>query len=362
LTLIDPFLLRVGLVLTALILLGLWGHAGRRRRLAVFLGGRQAMARLSRSDLYRRGIRRVALLTLGGVALAVAAAEPRWVAAPEPQAPISRVVFAIDVSASMQTADEEPTRLAQSVAIADRLIDALEGQEVGLLLFAGTSYPIAPPTLDHDALRFLLRGVAPTVASAYDPGTLLSSAIRDAAALLERPEAGDDSALVARAPEGERLIILIGDGDDGEPDASVGTAVRAVRDQGIIIHTVGIGTARGGRMTISAGPYQLGGPVVDDAGLPGRSPLRESLLQSMASTGHGRYAAGGDEGALGLVESDLRALSTIPRGDVPREAPAWARYDLPFLLGLLGLVLVVIESLLGASLPRLRAARAREAA
>jgi Ca-activated chloride channel homolog len=361
LTLADPFLLRVGAALTALVLLGLWSYAGRRRRLAAFLGGRRALARLSRSDLNRRGLGRSALLGLGGLALATAAAEPRWVTAPEPEAPVSRVILAIDVSASMQAVDEDPTRLALAVTEANRALDALGGQEVGLLLYAGTTYPLAPPTLDHDALRFLLRGVAPAVASAYDPGTLLSVAVHDAEAMLDRAPSVDSTGL-ARPPEGERLIVLISDGDAGEADAPVGSAVRAARTDGIIIHTIGVGTSRGAGMTISPGPYQLGGPVLDDSGAPGTSRLRESLLRNVASAGGGRYVEAGDEGDLALLDADLRSLGSMSSPGTTLRAPAWQRYDLPFLLGLVGLVLVAIESLLGASLPRLGFARARQAA
>jgi len=51
-----------------------------------------------------------------------------------------------------------------------------------------------------------------------------------------------------------------------------------------------------------------------------------------------------------------------PEPVVNASAPVWARYDLPFLLGALALVLVALESLLSISLPVLRAVRPREAA
>ena len=100
LTWVDPSLLAVGAALTALVLLGLWSHARRRRLLAEFLGGRRAMTRLSRPDLYRLGVRRALLLGAAGVALAVASAEPRWEDAPPPlPPPVKRVILALDVSA-----------------------------------------------------------------------------------------------------------------------------------------------------------------------------------------------------------------------------------------------------------------------
>lgn len=363
-TLLDPSLLRIGLALAALVLVGLWSHGRRRRRLGEFLGGRRATARLSRSDLSRRGVGRALLLGVAGLALATAAAEPRWLEAPEPVAPVSDVVLAIDVSASMQARDEDPNRLGQAVEVANRMLDALDGQEVGLLIFAGKTYPLAPPTLDHDALRFLLRGITPTIATAYDPGTLLSVAISDAVTLLG--PAGDSASVQpasAASTAGERLVVLIGDGDTGEPDGPVGSAVRAARDGGVMIHTVGVGTERGAGMSLTAGAYQEGGPVLDAAGAPGRSRLREALLRQVASAGGGRYVRADSPDDLAALESDLRALSALPTPDPTSDVPPWTRYDVPLLLGALALALVTIESLFGVSLPRLVARRphAREA-
>ncbi len=317
------------------------------------------MARLSRSDLSRRGMGRAVLLGLAGLALATAAAGPRWLEAPEPVAPVSDVVLAIDVSASMQARDEDPDRLAQAVAVADRMLDALDGQEVGLLIFAGKTYPLAPPTLDHDALRFLLRGITPTTATAYDPGTLLSLAITDAVSLLQSTPADSSAAAAAQPPAGRKLVLLIGDGDTGEPDAPVGSAVRAARDGGVTIHTVGVGTERGAGMSLASGAYQQGGPVLDAGGAPARSRLREPLLRQIASSGGGRYALADSPDDLAALESDLRALAQLPAPDVAPDLPPWTRYDVPFLLGVLALALVAVESLLGASLTGLVARRPR---
>ena len=151
-TFIDPASLQIGLALTALILMGLWSPRGRRRRLAEFLGGPRAVERVSRSNLYRLRLERVLLLGGAGLAIAMASAEPRWIMAPDQEPPTKNVIIALDVSASMQATDVSPTRLARGVEVASDLVAALEAHRVGLLLFAGTGYPLAPPTYDHDAI------------------------------------------------------------------------------------------------------------------------------------------------------------------------------------------------------------------
>ena len=356
----DPTFLQVGLVLTLLVLVGLWRHTMRRRRLGEFLGGRRAVSRLSRTNLYRLRVERLLLLGIAGVALALAAAQPRWRDAPEPARQVNQVIIALDVSASMQAADVSPTRLASAVGIAQGLLDRLEDHRVGLLLFAGTSYPLAPPTHDHEALRFLLRGVTPTIASALDPGTRLSVAIEEAIVLLEREARvvaatrGEPFAVQPAGAVGARHLVLIGDGDSGENDEEVEGAVEAASEADVEIHTVGIGTAVGAGMLMPVGTYQLGGPVLDASGARAVSRMQESLLRDVASRAGGQYADGGNQGALRQLGETLAE----PVDDVdPRsseEAPLLGRYDLPFVIGLVALVLVLMESLLDVGLPRRR--------
>jgi Ca-activated chloride channel family protein len=344
--------------LVALILVGVWSHGTRRRKLATFLGGRPALVRLARTDLSGLRLGRAFLLGLAGVCLAVAAADPHWVEPPPPEAPpLDRVVLAIDVSASMQATDVSPTRLARAVEMAHQLLGSLEGQEVGLMLFAGTAYPIAPPTLDHDALAFLLSGVVPTMASAYDPGTLLSVAVADGVAMLETV---DTASVPARV--GRKRLVMIGDGDGDEIAAAVGEAASVAVAAGVDVYTIGVGTERGGPMSLPAGTYQLGGPVTNAAGQRAVSRMREPVLRDLSASAGGMYAHADDAGDVEAVVDALVAPPPVVETPVEDAPPPWARYDLPFTLGVAALILIFMESLLDASLPRLFARRRQEAA
>jgi Ca-activated chloride channel family protein len=344
--------------LVALILVGVWSHGTRRRKLATFIGGRPALVRLARTDLSGLRLGRAFLLGLAGVCLAVAAADPHWVEPPPPEAPpLDRVVLAIDVSASMQATDVSPTRLARAVEMAHQLLGSLEGQEVGLMLFAGTAYPIAPPTLDHDALAFLLSGVVPTMASAYDPGTLLSVAVADGVAMLETV---DTASVPARV--GRKRLVMIGDGDGDEIAAAVGEAAAVAVAAGVDVYTIGVGTERGGPMSLPAGTYQLGGPVTNAAGQRAVSRMREPVLRDLSTSAGGMYAHADDAGDVEAVVDALVAPPPVVETPVEDAPPPWARYDLPFTLGVAALILIFMESLLDASLPRLFARRRQEAA
>jgi Ca-activated chloride channel family protein len=356
LTFTDLTPLLLGAPLVALILVGVWSHGTRRRKLASFLGGRPALVRLSRTDLSGLRIGRAFLLGLAGVCLAVAAADPHGVEPPPPEdPPLDRVVLAIDVSASMQASDVSPTRLARAVEVAGQLLGSLEEQEVGLMLFAGTAYPIAPPTLDHAALAFLLGGVVPTMASAYDPGTLLSAAVTGGVAMLEAVDSAS-----ALAGVGRKRLVLIGDGDGDEIEAAVSEAAAAAAAAGVEVHAIGVGTDRGGPMNLPAGTYQLGGPVTNAAGQRAVSRMREPVLRDLAASAGGRYAHA--DGDVDAVVDALVAPAPVAEALAEDAPPPWARYDLPFILGVLALILLLVESLLDASLPRLFAPRRREAA
>jgi Ca-activated chloride channel family protein len=170
-----------------------------------------------------------------------------------------------------------------------------------------------------------------------------------------------DSASVPE-PVGRKRLVLIGDGDGEEIAAALGEAAAAAMAEGVEIHTVGVGTERGGPMSLPAGTYQLGGPVTNAAGQRAVSRMREPVLRDLAASGGGRYAHADDEGGLEAVVDALVAPPPVvetPNGDAP---PPWARFDLPFTLGVVALILILMESLLDASLPRLFASRRPEAA
>jgi Ca-activated chloride channel family protein len=212
--------------------------------------------------------------------------------------------------------------------------------------------------------------VTPTIASAYDPGSLLSVAIEEGVSLLERraPLAVEADPLavgadpVAQERAGERLIVLVTDGETGESDEDVSRAVEVAVEAGIGIHTIGVGTEQGAGMIIPASAYQFGGPVLDVTGAPSTSRLREPPLRDVAAAGGGRYANARNGAQLRALTGELQASGSIPEQNPDDERPGWARYDLPFLLGLGALVLILIESLLDMTLPERWSLRMRELA
>jgi Ca-activated chloride channel family protein len=336
-TFLRPGFLTLGALMAIVVLVGWWAHARRRRRLAEFLGGRRAAARLSpRSDLYRFQVERLALVGGAVLAAAAAAAEPESWNTTGPGVPERSVVLAIDVSASMQAADVPPTRLDRAVQVADELLQRVGDQRVGLLLFAGTVYTMGPPTRDIATIRHFLSGVTGTIASAHDPGTLMTVAIREAASQWTQPS----------QPGEVRSIVLIGDGDAGEAEEAVVEEARAAAARGMHVHVIGVGTERGSGMMMPPAPYQIEGPVLTATGSPATSRLDEALLTRVAEAGVGRYARADDQRALDDLGDWLTPL--------PMLSSWWLHFDLPFVLIAGALMGLLVESLLGVRL-RIRA-------
>jgi Ca-activated chloride channel family protein len=221
--------------------------------------------------------------------------------------------------------------LSRGTQVASELLASSESANVGLLIFAGQGYALAHPTEDLSAVDFLIHGVDSTVASTRDPGTMLSTAIIEAAGLLE--EGAEDG--------GERAIILITDGESGEAETEVMAAVRETASQGIVVHTVGVGTLTGGEIPAVGSSAEMGGFVLDATGTPAVSRLQAPLLQRIAAEGGGEYAHSDDTEALERLRRvfQLSAVST-------ETAESIAGLDLILLLTSVSLFLVLLDSVL----------------
>lgn len=182
------------------------------------------------------------------------------------------IVIALDVSRSMQAEDIRPNRMERAKLAVSRLIDRLENDRVGLVLFAGTAVTQVPLTHDHEAAKMILRTV--DTESIDFQGTSLSSALERGIAAFSGYETNS------------KVIILISDGEnhDDNPDE---VAQRA-EEQNIIIHTVGVGTPQGAPIPVARN-NQLSGFLRDDEGNTVVSRFDEALLRNLAQTANGTF-------------------------------------------------------------------------
>lgn len=344
-----PELLWLIFALPLLAAAGVWGYVRRRRGVARAFGDPTLVGRLGAVDLERFATRRLILVGLGALALGIAAAGPRWgTEVLESEGRALNVVLALDVSKSMLARDVEPDRLEQERILANRLLRELRGDRFGIVVFAGRAYTLSPLTIDHSALALYLDALDPEVVS-YG-GSSLASAIRQAADLAR----GD-----TRVP-GDEVVVLVSDGEALEEEGAVLDAAAHAAAAGVVVHTVGVGTAGGAPVPEPQSPgEQSSGYKRGPDGEIVISRLGRSLLERIAQRTGGRYLELAEAGATERLIATLREMERSPTEDGRRVA---GRERFEWFVAL-ALLLLAVDAVLarrpaGASwLPRLRIRR-----
>ena len=181
------------------------------------------------------------------------------------------VVFALDVSNSMMAQDITPSRLERSKQAISRLLDKMDNDRVGLVIFAGKAYVQMPVTSDYAAAKLFLSGVNPGMVPTQ--GTAIGQAI-------------DRSASCFAEGKQSRAIIVITDGENHEDDAV--DAARRAAAQGIKVFTVGMGLPDGAPIPLYNGALQIGYKT-DEQGQTVITKLDDKMLSEIAVAGNGMY-------------------------------------------------------------------------
>ena len=277
----------------ALVLFGLW--VSYRRTTAISrLGDPELIARLSAAVSGRSRTARNALWLAAIVLAAIAFARPQWgsdVQVLEKQG--VQVVVALDVSRSMLAEDVKPSRLERARLEISSLLDQLDGDEVGLVLFAGAAFLQSPLTFDYTTARTYLEEAGPELISR--PGTAIDKAISTSLSAFDytRP--------------GQKVIILMTDGEnlEGDPFEAVS---RAAEESGVVIYTVGFGSAAGEPIPEFDQWGRQTGMKRDADGNLVLSRLDEPTLRQIARTGGGRYYRASAPGAMEDLAEELDSL------------------------------------------------------
>ena len=243
----------------------------RRQRALVRFADQPLLKRLTPEDHKGKRFLKALLLLFALGTLIFALAGPRWGSHyQEVRRKGVDIMMLVDVSRSMMVEDVEPNRLERATREIIDFLKVVEGDRVGLTVFAGTAFVQCPLTLDYGALEMFLNVLQP--GSIPVPGTDLGTAIETGL-----------SAFDTRA-ETDKVMLLITDGEDNENRAL--EAARKAADQGVKIFVFGMGDPSGG--PIPAGSDQ-GGFKKDESGNLVLSRLDEKTLQNIANETGGGY-------------------------------------------------------------------------
>lgn len=314
----QPVFLGLALLLPLLAGLAIWLYAARRRRVAESLGDPALVQRIAGLDLTRFPRGRLLLVAGAAAAIGVAAADPRWgTRVTEQQSSSLNIVFALDVSKSMLAEDVEPSRLEQERVLARRLLRDLPGDRLGLVAFAGRAYTLSPLTIDHGALNLYVDALDPEIVS--QGGSSLAAALVQATDLARGSE---ESA-------GQRVVLLVSDGEALEDREQVIAAADRAARAGVTVFTVGVGTPAGATIP-ERDPVT--GRVMDfkrdETGEIVVSRLDETLLREIADRSGGTFLRLDQAGATGRLVNALRGLerSAGPTGRVIEQQPRFALF------------------------------------
>ncbi len=180
------------------------------------------------------------------------------------------VIIALDVSKSMLANDIQPNRLTRAKQLVMSMMDKMQNDRVGLIVFAGRAYLQVPLTIDYSAMRMMLQNASPALVPTQ--GTVISQALDLSVNSFSQRE------------KKYKALIVISDGEDHDETAVA--KAKEIADRGIIIHTVGIGSPEG---TTIMDP-ETRALKLNDEGAPVISKLNEEELKSIASAGRGTYS------------------------------------------------------------------------
>lgn len=297
-------------------------RALRRRRIAKF-GDEELVKALMPSWSGPKGWIRIILFDLAFLCLAVGAARPQIGAKlSEHETRGAEIMICLDVSNSMLAQDYSPDRLSRAKLAISRVVDKLEGDRIGLIVFAGSSFVQLPITTDYVSAKMFLNSI--NTESVPIQGTAIGDAIMTAAKSFSAQS------------EKSRAIIVITDGENHEDDAV--DAAKQVAELGVKIYTIGVGSLRGQ-------PIPKDGDLMKDSeGNIVVTRLDENTLKQIAAAGNGAYVhAGNEEFGLNPIVDDIKALE-----DEKFNSVVFEEYDEQFMYFLAAaLFLLVLEMLVG---------------
>ena len=286
----HPLLLTALLVVPAAAVLVAYATGRRRRALGMLAEPHLIDGLLAGvSGAGRRW--RLGLWALAVAFLVLAMARPQW---GEREVLVEQegvqIMVALDVSASMLAQDVRPDRLSRAKLELIDLMDRLDGDEVGLVLFSGAAFVQLPLTSDYlTARRFL---DAANTESISRPGTVIGLAIEMASTAFDAER------------EGAKVILLMTDGEDSETDPVA--AAREAANQGVTIFAVGFGSPDGHPVPELDRYGNVVGLKTDSRGNQVLSRLDEATLREVAEAGGGSYLGPG--GAAPTIAAEIDAL------------------------------------------------------
>ena len=297
-------------------------YTKRKQRQLTEFGDPELMAQLMPDASKSRPIWKFGMLIVALILLIVAAARPQY---GQKEKTVKRqgieVMVALDISNSMLAEDVAPNRLDRAKQMLSKMIDNMEHDKVGLVVFAGDAFTQLPITCDYVSAKMFLNTISPTLIPTQ--GTAIGAALQTAI-----------TSFGAQESEAGRAIILITDGENHEDDAIA--AAKKANELGIQVFVIGIGKPEGAPIP-KPGTNDY---FKDRAGQVVVSSLNEEMCQQIAVAGNGAYVrCDNTNTAMRALQQELDRIATTEL-----ESTVYADYNEQYQsFVLIALLLLAIE-------------------
>lgn len=184
------------------------------------------------------------------------------------------IVLAIDISESMKIEDFKPNRMQAAKAVARDFVEGRFQDRIGLVIFSGDAYSLAPLTTDYDLLYTYIDDIS--FDKIESRGTAIGSALAVSTNRLRESDAKS------------KVIILLSDGDNTAGNIDPITAAELAHAYDIKIYSIAIG--KEGRVPIGKDFFGRTNYI--------ENTLDETTLRKIAQIGNGKFFRVSDNQAL----------------------------------------------------------------
>lgn len=184
------------------------------------------------------------------------------------------IILALDISESMQIEDFKPNRLEAAKSVALNFIKGRFQDRIGIVVFSGDAYSLAPLTTDYNLLKTYINEI--NFDMVQNRGTAIGSALAVATNRMRE------------SPAKSKVIILLSDGENTAGSIDPITAAELAHAYGCKLYTIGVGKE---------------GPVPFGTDMFGRTryvenTMDETALRRIAQIGEGQYFRAEDNKTL----------------------------------------------------------------
>lgn len=233
------------------------------------------------------------------------------------------LVLAIDISSSMDVKDEgfSESRLTIAKRAAKQLINNLNGEKVGIVIFAGNAYVQLPLTSDYASAKMYIDEIETSLTS--NQGTVLSTA------LIRAQQVFIDQKSV-------HAVVLFSDVEDHQ--GGLDSIVQVYQDEQVHLAILAIGTEKGGFIPNNPNRRELGYKL-NEKGKPIVSKLNLKLVRELSKQTQGSLLLSNN--SYPNVEILMQEIKKMKRGKTSFENMEVQanKYQIPLLLAFLSFLL-----------------------